>query len=233
MREQKIALMLLLLSTIFCFFKMETVIKATPIEFSETFLGSKGNHNTDDHFDLEEGWKAIFEFKLFDLGGYAILRDEDNNIIQEKMPSYDETRYDPNSNLPIEAYLSFQFSSEDLAPEKIQIKTSFLDGNKVLFEKTYWLGYWWFGYHRKYADLTIDLKEEGVLDYLRDGQFVSIVIAPEAFCFVENDFSIEWVNLSLKADPIPEPATILLTGIGLGLVYGIVRLKRTITYIND
>ncbi|HHI97822.1 MAG TPA: hypothetical protein ENJ96_08205, partial [Thermodesulfatator atlanticus] len=69
----------------------------------------------------------------------------------------------------IEAYLSFQFSSEDLAPEEIQIKTSFLDGNKILFEKTYWLGYWWFGYHRKYTDLTIDLKEEGVLDYLRDG----------------------------------------------------------------
>ena len=96
-------------------------------------------------------------------------------------------------------------------------------------EKIYDLGYWaqGEGYVREYADLHINLDNEGLLSYLADGKFVSFVIAPDNNLAWENDIRIDRANLTAKANPIPEPASLSLLGLGLLGLAGLRKKKIT------
>jgi hypothetical protein len=198
------------------------------LSFSETFLGGKSDGN---YFDVWQGYTARFAFNLTTTGETATLYNASNN--QEgspRLPTHDETSFVPNTNRIDAAGLSFTISSSDLARETVNIRSALYDGNRCLKEQTYTLGSWWteVSGQRKYADLNIDLLALNLGQYLEDGRFVTLVIAPDTPSPLANDFRIDTASLTVDATPTPVPAAAWLLGSGLvGLVGIRRRLKQT------
>ena len=204
---------------------------ASPITLGENFYGAPDDDNYLTLF--EYGWPIPNSVTLsFDLTDYNT---------GNPLPTTDETGYDPLSLNIISGELEFTFSSEDAVGETVEIWTGFYDGDQLLAEETYNLGYWveghweywgpkWWqrywvpGYSvREYASLNIDLGQAGVLSYLQDGLLDTIVLVPFEFDLVVNDIRLD--QAGLVASAVPEPATMLLLGSGLIGLAGIGRKK--------
>jgi hypothetical protein len=197
------------------------------LTFSETFLGGK----TDGvYFDVWQNWNAKFIFNMTTSGETATLYDNHNNQVGLPLPpSLDETRFVPNVHRVDAATLGFTFSSSDPQPETVLVRTGFWDGNTLLREETYNLGNYWtlLTGNRKSADLTLDLVGLNLRQYLEDGRFVTLVIAPDlSRCISTNDFRIDTANLTVEATPVPIPASVWLFGSGFVGLIGIGRKVR-------
>lgn len=194
-------------------------------EFSETFLGS----TTDgDYFDVWQGWSARFAFNLAAPGDTAALFNASGGQVGSvRLPTQDATGYIPGSYGLNAAALSFVFSSSDLARETVSIRSGFFDGNILLAEHTYTLGTWLTNLtgQRKYADFSIDLLALDLDQYIMDGRFVTLVIAPDTTSLLSNDFRIDTVTMAVDVTPVPLPAAFWLFGSGLVGLAGI--KKRT------
>jgi len=177
--------------------------------FYEEFLGSRDDGGM---IALFEGWKVAFNFDLTASGGRYVLMNKWGTVVGTGLPTVDETGYDPSLYFPpYEAYLSFTAYSVDLQRERARVKTSFMDGNKVLWEGWFNLNAW----NGPRATKVFDLGAEGLLGYLADGRLRTIVIALDTPGWNFNDFGIEQAALDMKADPVPEPSTLFLLGPGL------------------
>ncbi len=187
---------------------------ASAIPFYEEFLGSK----TDGGVTLYEGWEVTFNFDLTAPDNQFKVKNRWGNVIQTGTPTVDETGYDPTLYFPPHlAYLTLTAYSVDLVGEKARVKTSVMDGGKVL-----WEGWFSLNFFSPRATITFDLGHEGLLDYLADGQLGTIVMALNTPWNI-NDFGIEQATLYAEADPVPEPATMLFLGSGLIGLAGIGR----------
>ena len=200
---------------------------ASAIPFYEEFLGTKtdgcswGYCTSPYGVNLYEGWEVTFNFDLTALDNQFIVKDEDGNVQQTGTPTVDETGYDPTLYFPPHlAYLTLTAYSVDLVGEKARVKTSVMDGGKVL-----WEGWFSLNFFSPRATITFDLGHEGLLDYLADGQLGTIVMALDTPWYHFNDFGIEQATLYAEADPVPEPASLLLLGSGLIGLAGIGRKK--------
>jgi hypothetical protein len=197
------------------------------LTFSETFLGGKTDG---DYFEVWENWNAQFIFNMTTIGETATLYDNYNHQVgQARLPSLDEASFVPNVHRVDAATLGFTFSSSDPEAETVLVRTGFWDGNTLLREETYDLGNDWTlrTGNRKSADLTLDLVGLNLRQYLEDGRFVTLVIAPDlSHCISTNDFRIDTANLTVEATPVPIPASVWLLGSGFAGLISIGRKMR-------
>jgi hypothetical protein len=196
--------------------------------FTETFLGGERDNK---YFDIWQGWKAEIGFNLTDVGDQAKLYDASGHLQATKSPTTDVTSFVPADYNIVGAKLNFTFSSIDWPKEKVRIEAGVYDGDTLIYEHTYDLNPFWrwldWG-QRQYANLQLDLITLGFGEYVSDGKFLTLVIAPNICGIFANDFRLDYANLTVTADPVPvnpvpEPTTLLLLGLGLMGVAGIRR----------
>ncbi len=210
---------------------------AAALPFTETFLGDEFDNN---YYEIFEGYKARFAFNLTSSGYNEASLYDTSSWNDLRPPTEDEKAFEPL--IPprdvTSAVLSFTISSEDvISKETVRIKAGIHDGNKKIYEGEFALGYWvwdvipsWsniFGKghaEREYASIDLDLISLGLGDYLDDGKFISLVIAPDEYCLLENDFRIDQAKLTVST---PEPATMLLLGLGLIGIAGVRRFRKS------
>lgn len=181
------------------------------MNFTEQFLGSKTDNN---YFELQNGWSSSFGFDLTGQGAEAVLRNAQGAIKSIGQPTIDVIGFVPSQMKVLDADLLFTISSNDLVPEDFTIKAGIFDGNVQIFEKVFALGKLsWTGVQRQYADVEIDLLDFGLENYLNDGKFLAIALAPNKW--YGNDLRIDMAELSVEAVPVPEPGTIVLFSGGL------------------
>ncbi|NTW27123.1 MAG: PEP-CTERM sorting domain-containing protein [Candidatus Moranbacteria bacterium] len=96
-----------------------------------------------------------------------------------------------------------------------------MDGDTKLLDKTLFLGnFSWFQMSPASKIFTIDLKQAGLEEYLKDGLIQVSVLAGD-LCW--NDFSLNEIGINMTSvAPVPEPGTMALFSVGLlGIaVYG-------------
>lgn len=190
---------------------------ASAVTLYENFYGGSYDSN---RVDIWQGDSVTLGFDLTQVNTATPL------------PTTDESSYNSSTMQIIDAALDFTFSSKDSHccdyDDNVTINAGYYDGNNLIAYKDYDLGYsyyWNWGVHhvRQYATLHIDLSPW--LSYLQDGAFDTIVLAVNNnVCYQDNDFTLD--QGSLTASAVPEPATILLMGIGLLGMAGYSRKRK-------
>ncbi len=172
---------------------------ADTIHLYENFFGT--GHD-DDFLSLLEGQQVVLHFDLNDT----------NDPVLHPFPTTDEYGYDPATMRMTGGVLEFTFFDDDGDSDTVEISAGYYDGDRLIKRKIYNLGGPWFP--EKYVTLQVDLEDEGLLDYLQDGLFDTIVLAP-AVCCRTNDIRLEAAGLSVDATPVPIPEASMLLFIGL------------------
>ncbi|WP_373500402.1 PEP-CTERM sorting domain-containing protein [Desulfococcus sp.] len=216
---------------------MSSTVWALP--FTETFLGSKTDNN---FFAMAEkglltpgadmGYRATFDFfldanndqteppdgraRLFNWNATT----EADVRVRNDLPTADFVLPDILSMSISSAFMYFNFTSQDTDLESIRISIQIPDPllpNVIVFNDVFDVG--------RIADggfnFELNLASAGLLDELNDGRIRSIVLAPAAGA-INNSFLLHQVSLTGVADsvPVPEPATMVVLGIGLAGIAG-------------
>ena len=209
-----------------------SVADAVPITYDETFLGGQKDGI---YMDVSQGSTASIGFNIAGPGDSAVLKGKNGKVINSWNPSTEASGFNAGGTYNIlDAHLNFTFSSVDVAREKVVIRAGISDGNGLLAQKIFTLGspiirdpYLFRGgcslfwdrqtVSREYTNFSIDLLELGLGNYLADGKFMTLLLAPDFGIY--NDYRIDQANLKITVDPVgtpvPEPGTWVLIGCGL------------------
>ena len=117
-------------------FLFGSIASATPVTFTETYLDAPNTQ----YFRIYEGYRVAFGFNLSATGGVASLFNAQNQLLGTRMPTTDETGYDPLAyETPISAQLTFKIWDwdRDRAFENLVVRAGFHDGNVLLADETY------------------------------------------------------------------------------------------------
>ena len=177
-------IILLILLSLFVFFGTYTNANAIPIFYEE--------YNQD--IFLNSGDEVIYKFNLTSINPSCTL-----------CPSTDETEYNPDLWTPTDALLSFDLFSFDKSNEKMKIEVKLKgDGWVKLFREILS-----FDEEDGIVSFDFNLSEYGLFDEIRDGKLAASISAPDVLSFT-NDFNVGNASLQVSANPIPEPATLIL-----------------------
>jgi len=231
----------LLLSSAFGFF-LSNISFAAPVTFTEVFLGTELGDNFDYHLiekslnpaGPNEGNRARFDFNLTGSdNNKGVLQEDTNgstpggwvNVNGTKIdPDVDETTFLPAAYDIISASLKFDIYDTDynadsiIDDEELRAVVVIPGDDNVRFEKDFELedsdvydndpeNAWGF--------FEIDLIAEGLLGQILDGEIRTLAVATAFTNKTDNDFYLDRVTLTLKANPVPEPGTMVLLGFGL------------------
>ena len=177
-------IILFILLSLFVSFGTYTNAHATPIFYEE--------FNQD--IFLNSGDEVIYKFNLTGINSSCTL-----------CPSTDETEYNPDLWTPTDALLSFDLFSFDKSNEKIKIEVKLKgDGWVKLFREILS-----FDEEDGIVSFDFNLSDYDLFDEIRDGKLVASISAPDVISFT-NDFNVGNASLQVSANPIPEPATLIL-----------------------
>lgn len=193
-------ILIIILPVLFVFLGTFTVAQATPIFYEE--------FNQD--IFLDAGDEVIYKFNLTGINSSCTL-----------CPSTDETEYNPDLWTPTDALLSFDLFSFDKANEKIKIEVKLKgDGWVKLFRETLS-----FDEDDGIVSFGFNLSDYDLFDEIRDGKLVASVSAPDLLIF-NNDFNVGKASLQVSATPIPEPPTLTLYFVGIGIIGILITVKK-------
>lgn len=141
--------------------------------------------------------------------------------------------YNPETQQITSGSLSITFGDNDGwywgANETVMVFAGITDGNTLLAYQTYDLGrqpeYFWQPYPAGWEYATMHLDLAGLLPYLQDGTFSSLVFSVWEGDW-DSDIYLKTATFTVEAMPVPEPATLALFGAGLIGLTGIARRKK-------